>query len=35
VAGNIEGQKVVAIRTEGQTTPMQFTLYVVQSKAGG
>jgi len=35
VAGNIEGQKVVAIRTEGQTTPMQFTLYVVQTKAGG
>jgi type VI secretion system protein ImpJ len=29
VAGNIEGQKVVTIRTEGQTTSMQFTLYVV------
>ncbi len=29
VAGNIEGQKVVTIRTEGQTASMQFTLYIV------
>jgi type VI secretion system protein ImpJ len=29
VAGNIEGQKVVTIRTEGQTASMQFTLFVV------
>jgi type VI secretion system protein ImpJ len=35
VAGNIEGQKVVTIRTEGQTTTMQFTLYVVPSNTGG
>lgn len=29
VAGNIQDQKVVTIRTEGATTTMQFTLYVV------
>lgn len=29
VAGNIEGQKAVAIRTEGSTTTMEFTLYVI------
>ena len=29
VAGNIEGQKSVTIRTEGQTASMQFTLFVV------
>jgi type VI secretion system protein ImpJ len=35
VAGNIEGEKVVTIRTEGQTTTMQFTLYVVPQSASG
>jgi type VI secretion system protein ImpJ len=29
VAGNIQDQKVVTIRTEGGTTTMQFTLFVV------
>jgi type VI secretion system protein ImpJ len=33
IAGNIEGQTTVTIRTEGQTTSMQFTLYVVQAAA--
>jgi type VI secretion system protein ImpJ len=29
IAGNIQGQKVLTIRTGSQTTTMQFTLYVV------
>jgi type VI secretion system protein ImpJ len=29
VAGNIQDKKVVTIRTEGTTTTMQFTLYIV------
>jgi type VI secretion system protein ImpJ len=38
IAGNIDGQKEIAIRTEGMTTAMQFTLYVVPqaaAKTGG
>jgi type VI secretion system protein ImpJ len=39
VAGNIQDQKVVTIRAEGQTTTLQFTLYVVPqalaAKTGG
>src|SRR5262245_32913145 len=35
VAGNIEGQKVVTIRTEGQTGTMGFTLYVVPQALAG
>jgi type VI secretion system protein ImpJ len=35
VTGNIEGQKVVTIRNEGQTTTMQFTLYVVPQALAG
>jgi hypothetical protein len=29
IAGNIQGQRVLSIKTAGQTTTMQFTLYVV------
>lgn len=29
IAGNIQGQRVLTIKTGGQTTTMQFTLYVV------
>ncbi len=39
IAGNIQGQNTVTIRTEGLTTALQFTLYVVPqalaSKTGG
>src|SRR5207248_1925727 len=39
IAGNIQGQNVVTIKTEGLTTALQFTLYVVPqsaaSKTGG
>ena len=39
IAGSIDGQNVVTIRTEGLTTALQFTLYVVPqaltSKSGG
>jgi type VI secretion system protein ImpJ len=39
IAGSIDGQNVVTIRTEGVTTTMQFTLYIVPqamaSKTGG
>ena len=39
IAGSIDGQNVVTIRTEGLTTTLQFTLYVVPqalaSKTGG
>jgi type VI secretion system protein ImpJ len=35
VAGNIEDQKVVTIRSEGRTTTMQFTLYVVPQALAG
>jgi hypothetical protein len=35
VAGNIEGQKLVTIRSEGRTTTMQFTLYVVPQALAG
>jgi type VI secretion system protein ImpJ len=33
IAGNIQGQTEVNIRTEGETTPMQFTLFVVHRPA--
>jgi type VI secretion system protein ImpJ len=29
IAGNIQGQRVLNIKTGGQTTPLQFTLYLV------
>ena len=29
IVGNIQGQRVLTIKAEGQTTPLQFTLYVV------
>jgi hypothetical protein len=29
IAGNIQGQRILNIRYRGQTTPMQFTLYLV------
>jgi type VI secretion system protein ImpJ len=39
IAGSIDGQNVVTIRTEGLTTALQFTLYIVPqapaSKTGG
>jgi type VI secretion system protein ImpJ len=31
IDGNIQGEKVLTIRTKGQTTKLQFTLYVVRS----
>jgi type VI secretion system protein ImpJ len=30
IAGNIQGQRTLTIKTGGQTTPMQFTLFVVR-----
>lgn len=33
VAGNIQGQRVLTIRTGGQNTTLQFTLYVVPAEA--
>lgn len=30
IVGNIQGQRILTIRTGGQTTTMQFTLYVVE-----
>jgi hypothetical protein len=33
VAGNIQGQRVLTIRTGGQSTTLQFTLYVVAAEA--
>jgi len=34
VAGNIQGQRVISIKNQGKTVPLQFTLYVVpQDKA--
>jgi type VI secretion system protein ImpJ len=33
IAGNIQGQRILTIRTGGQTTTLEFTLFVV--KAGG
>jgi hypothetical protein len=36
IAGNIQGQRILTIKTGGQTTTMQFTLYVVaQENKGG
>ena len=32
IAGNIQGERILNIRTGGQTYPMQFTLYVVSSQ---
>jgi type VI secretion system protein ImpJ len=32
VVGSIEGQRVLTIRTGGQTTTLQFTLYVVREE---
>ena len=29
IAGNIQGQRILNIKTGGQTTPLQFTLYLV------
>jgi type VI secretion system protein ImpJ len=29
IAGNIQGQRILTIKTGGQTTTLQFTLYVV------
>ena len=29
IVGNIQGQRVLTIKTGGQTTTLQFTLYVV------
>ncbi len=29
IVGNIQGQRVLTIKSEGQTTPLEFTLYVV------
>ena len=29
IVGNIQGQRVLTIKTRGQTTTMQFTLYLV------
>jgi type VI secretion system protein ImpJ len=34
IVGNIQGQRVLTIRTRGQTTTMQFTLYLVPHQAG-
>jgi type VI secretion system protein ImpJ len=33
IAGNIQGQQVLTIKTGGQATTMQFTLYVVPQEA--
>src|SRR5581483_8118736 len=33
IAGNIQGQRVLTIKTAGQTTTLQFTLYVVPQDA--
>jgi type VI secretion system protein ImpJ len=33
VAGNIQGQRVLSIRTGGQSTTLQFTLYVVPAES--
>lgn len=35
IAGNIQGQRVLTIKTGGQPTTMQFTLYVVPRETGG
>jgi type VI secretion system protein ImpJ len=35
IAGNIQGQRILTIKNRGQTTTMQFTLYLVPQKAGG
>jgi hypothetical protein len=32
IVGNIEGQRILTVRTGAQTTPLQFTLYVVRSE---
>jgi hypothetical protein len=33
IVGNIQGQRVLTIRNGGQTTTMQFTLFVVEGEA--
>jgi type VI secretion system protein ImpJ len=33
IAGNIQGQRILTIKTAGQTTTMQFTLYVVPQES--
>ena len=33
IAGNIQGQRVLTIKTSGQTTTLQFTLYVVAQES--
>ena len=33
IAGNIQGQRVLTIKTGGQTSTLQFTLYVVAQDA--
>ncbi len=35
IAGNIQGQRVLTIKTGGQTTTLQFTLYVVPKDLAG
>jgi len=35
IAGNIQGQSVLTIKTGGQTATLQFTLYVVANEWGG
>jgi type VI secretion system protein ImpJ len=32
IAGNIQGQRILKIQTGGQSTTMQFTLYVVPNR---
>jgi type VI secretion system protein ImpJ len=35
IVGDIQGQRVVRIRNQGQTTPLQFTLFVVPQETTG
>ena len=35
IAGNIQGQRVLTIKTGGTSTTMQFTLYVVPQEKKG
>jgi type VI secretion system protein ImpJ len=35
IVGDIQGQRVVRIRNQGQTTPLQFTLFVVSQETTG
>ncbi len=35
IVGDIQGQRVVRIRNQGQTTPLQFTLFVVSQESAG